>query len=77
MNRHLDGVLYFFRIFYLHLLVQSQSSSWYSRSKGPHRYVLKQTLNCDIALTESDRILLKEHSMPGKYHEADKCAFKA
>ena len=24
------------------------------------------------ALTESDRILLKEHSMPGKYHEADK-----
>ena len=29
-------------------------------------YVLKQTLNCDIALTESDHILLKEHSMPGK-----------
>ena len=25
-----------------------------------------------MALTESDRILLKEHSMPGKYHEADK-----
>ena len=55
-----------FRIFYLHLLVQSQSSSWYSRSKELHRYVLKQTLDCDIALTESDHILLKEHSMPGK-----------
>ena len=26
----------------------------------------EQTFNCDIALTESDHILLKEHSMPGK-----------
>ena len=29
-------------------------------------FIIINNMNCDIALTESDHILLKEHSMPGK-----------